>query len=354
LWEKVLLKQGTVLTVPADAGHWFETLRGKGGQPASPLSTTRWSENFLQYDAEITFPSVLRVKAAEKPSEGFRVANTSSSILRDVEVYSPLEGGGGWRVAGVAEVPATKAPPATRPSLSAAIPQEDIVAPAGPATDALKQIFGEINANVKPVDVKVEDKNAATQAATAPTTKPATQPSTKPTTKPIVSASGDELPKDAWREIKIAANSKALPAADAVAPWRQRLKDAGLTAADVEVIVSMLQTHALDPEQLTIVYRIDQAELDRVLPLEVVPLPAKITRVGIAIVKNIDPAQGERIAKLVEQLGNPSWEKREAAQAKLAEMGAGAKPKLTEALKHKDIEVVYRAERLLDSINNPQ
>jgi hypothetical protein len=234
------------------------------------------------------------------------------------------------------------------------VPEVPAVVPAGPATDAIKQICSEINANVKPVDVNVEDHSAATQATTAPTSRPATQPTTKPTTKPTISASGDELPKDAWRDVKIDAKSKPLVAADAVATWRQRLKEAGLTPADVETIVATLQTHALDPEQLTVVYRIDQSELDRVLPLEVVPTPAKVTRVGIAIVKNIDPATGERIARLVEQLGNPSWEKREAAQAKLAEMGAGAKPKLTDALKHKDMEVVYRAERLLDSINNPQ
>ena len=352
LWEKVVMKAGTSLVVPADAGHWFDTLRGAGAAPASPLSTSRWSENFLLYDCEVAYPSVLRVKAADKPLDGYRLANAGSTILRDVEVYAPVEGGGGWRVAGLKELAATKAAPATQPALGGpALPEGPAEVPAGPATEVLKQIFSEVNANVKPVDVKVEDKTAATKATSQATTRPTTQASTQPTTKPVVA---EEIPKDAWRDVKLAGDAKALPVADAVAPWSQRLKDAGLTAADIEVILATLRTHALDPEQLTVVYRIDPSELDRMLPMEVVPMPAKVTRVGIAIVKNIDPAAGERIAKLVEQLGNSDWEKREAAQAKLAELGAGARPKLTEALKHKDVEVVYRAERLLESINNPQ
>jgi hypothetical protein len=352
LWDKVTMKAGTALTVPADAGHWFETLRGAGAAPASPLSTPRWSENFLLYDAEVPYASVLRVKAAEKPTDGYLLANAGSSILRDVEVYAPVEGGG-WRVAGLKELAATKSPSATQPALGQALPDgpADVPAgpadvPAGPATDAIREIFSEINANVKPVDVKIEDKS---KPATQPATKPTTQASTQPTTKPA-----EDVPRDAWRDVKLAADTKALPAADAVAAWAPRLKDAGLTPADVEVILATLRTHALDPEQLTVVYRIDPAEMDRMLPMEIVPMPTKVTRVGIAIVKNIDPAAGERIAKLVEQLGNPDWDKREAAQAKLAELGAGARPKLTEALKHKDVEVVYRVERLLEVINNPQ
>jgi hypothetical protein len=89
------------------------------------------------------------------------------------------------------------------------------------------------------------------------------------------------------------------------------------------------------------------------LPLEVVPSPTKTTRVGLAIVKNADPAAGERIARLIEQLASDDWDQREAAQAKLAQLGAGARPKLSEALKHKDLEVVYRAERLLEALAAP-
>ena len=70
-------------------------------------------------------------------------------------------------------------------------------------------------------------------------------------------------------------------------------------------------------------------------------------------IENADPAAGERIAKLIEQLASGEWDQREAAQAKLAKLGAGARPKLGEALKHKDLEVVYRAERLLEALAAP-
>lgn len=138
-----------------------------------------------------------------------------------------------------------------------------------------------------------------------------------------------------------------------MAGWRERLTAAGLSEADADVILATLRVHALDAEQLTVVYRIEPAELDRLLPLEVVPAPTRVTRVGPAIVKNVDPAAGERIAKLIEQLASDDWDQREAAQSKLAQLGAGAGPKLNEALKHKDLEVVYRAERLLEALAAP-
>jgi hypothetical protein len=272
--------------------------------------------------------------------------------MRDVEVYAPASGG--WRVSGLKELPSSKPQPTTQKSGSAAKP-EKITAPPGPATDAVKQIFAEAIGN-KSIDVTVETGETATIATTKPAKgakRTTSRSSTQPTTKQADSGGGD-VSKDSWSDLAIAADAKALSAEDAVAPWKARLTDAGLTSADVDVVLATLRTQALDDEQLTVVYRMDPAELDKLLPLEVVPLPAKTTRVGIAIVINVDPAAGERIAKLIAQMGDPDWSRREAAYAKLSEIGAGAKPKLTEATKNSDIEIVYRAERLLDAINNPQ
>jgi hypothetical protein len=343
--------------VPADAGSWFETLRRAGDAgAASVISTQRWTERFLMYDVEFPYPNVLKMKAAgsggnDSAAGKYQLANAGAWPMRDVEVYAPASGG--WRVSGLKELPSSKPQPTTQKSGSAATP-EKITAPAGPATDAVKQIFADAIGN-KSIEVTVEHGEKATGATTKPAKRATSRPSTQPTTKPgQADAAGGDVPKDSWRDLAIPGDAKALSAADAVAPWKARLTEAGLTPADVDVVLATLRTQALDDEQLTVVYRMDPAELDKLLPLEVVPLPAKTTRVGIAIVINVDPAAGERIAKLIAQMGDPEWSKREAAYAKLSEIGAGAKPKLTEATKNSDIEIVYRAERLLDAINNPQ
>jgi hypothetical protein len=352
LWEKLALKAGPMQPVPADAGSWFETLRRAGDAgAASVISTQRWTERFLMYDVEFPYPNVLKVKAAGSGNDAtgkYQLANTGAWPIRDVEVYAPASGG--WRVSGLKDLPSSKPQPTTQKSGSTAKP-EKITAPPGPATDAVKQIFADAVGN-KSIDVTVEDGEKATAATTKPAKRATSRPSSQPTTKP--GQADADVSKDSWRDLAIPSDAKALPAEDAVAPWKARLTEAGLTPADVDVVLATLRTQALDDEQLTVVYRIDPAELDKLLPLEVVPLPAKTTRVGIAIVINVDPAAGERIAKLIAQMGDPEWSKREAAYAKLSEIGAGAKPKLTEATKNSDIEIVYRAERLLDAINNPQ
>ena len=57
-----------------------------------------------------------------------------------------------------------------------------------------------------------------------------------------------------------------------------------------------------------------------------------------------------RIAKLVAQLGDREWAKREAAAARLLEIGRPALPALGKALSSPDPEVATRAEALIDGI----
>jgi HEAT repeat protein len=54
------------------------------------------------------------------------------------------------------------------------------------------------------------------------------------------------------------------------------------------------------------------------------------------------------------QLGDDDYQKREEAQAKLAEAGPAAIPYLKEALKNEDLEVRQRAERLLAPLNREE
>ena len=140
-------------------------------------------------------------------------------------------------------------------------------------------------------------------------------------------------------------------AADAVAPWKERLAAAGLPPTDFAVIASVLEKHALDPRRLTVVYRLDPADMDRLLPLEVTPSPRKLVRVGLVVVRNLDPGIANDVDRLIAELGDEDWSKRESAHKQLTEIGPAAKGKLEAALKHKDLEIVWRAERLLQVLS---
>jgi hypothetical protein len=132
--------------------------------------------------------------------------------------------------------------------------------------------------------------------------------------------------------------------------WTPRLLKAGLAQADCDMIVSILAANAFDGPRLTAIYRMDEAELERLMPLEAVPAPGKIIRVGLVIVKNADPALGSELDDLIAQLGDPVWAKREQAYQTLKSMGRAAEPKLTQAESDPDPEIAWRAERLLTEL----
>jgi HEAT repeat protein len=62
------------------------------------------------------------------------------------------------------------------------------------------------------------------------------------------------------------------------------------------------------------------------------------------------PLTDEKIAELIEQLGDDSFERREEATRALVLLGVGAKKQLLAALKHVDLEIRYRAELCLKQI----
>jgi hypothetical protein len=96
----------------------------------------------------------------------------------------------------------------------------------------------------------------------------------------------------------------------------------------------------------------DPAELDRVLPLEIVPQPKKISRIALVIVRGMDPALNAELDALIKQMGDPSWKVRDAATKAIRKLGVRAKTRLEGAANSSDTEVAYRAEQILGSLSN--
>ncbi len=138
-----------------------------------------------------------------------------------------------------------------------------------------------------------------------------------------------------------------------LAEWDALLAAQGLPAAQRKWMIDVLGAHAFDPKQLTLVYRLDSASLDKMLPLDVTPKPDKVVRVALMIARLIDPDLSGRITQLIAQLGDERWTQREAAMKELREMGAAARAALEAAKSNPDVEVAWRAEELIDWLNRP-
>jgi hypothetical protein len=93
----------------------------------------------------------------------------------------------------------------------------------------------------------------------------------------------------------------------------------------------------------------DDAALNTALPLQVLPQPRELHRLGLVICRNIDPFRAELIDALIGQLGDTDWHRREAAQQQLARFGSAAVTQLRAATGNPDPEIAIRAEQLLSA-----
>ena len=309
LWRNVVMSTDAPTLPPLPEKHWLEALRR--GESAY-ITSDRGNERFLLYDVELPYKPPVKLampEGAKGAKEGeavaaYKVGNTSSAPLHNFVIYRPVANGG-WTSGSLALVPGGR----------------------GSATT-----------------------QAATQATTQPSTAPATQAAAvAATTSPATTQSFAAASTQPTIDLPLA------PVASAdqlLEPWREKLAAAGLSPTDLDLILSVIRGQ-LNPRHATVVYQLDPGEFDRLLPLEVIPAPRKTTRVALVIVRNIDPALEGEIDRLIAQLGHDEYGQREDAYKQLAGFGAAAQPKLQAALKHKDLEVVYRAERLIQQITKP-
>ena len=136
-----------------------------------------------------------------------------------------------------------------------------------------------------------------------------------------------------------------------------RLEKSGLHPDEAELLLSMYAAPLLRTEQLLVVIRLPSAALEQLVPLITYPSVKKTVRTGLLVVRNIDPALKDQVGGLIAQLGAESYKEREAAEQRLTTLGRLGIPALKQALASTDIEVVYRAERILlklkESIDPP-
>jgi hypothetical protein len=112
--------------------------------------------------------------------------------------------------------------------------------------------------------------------------------------------------------------------ADGVKTLVGQLKDAGLFEDEAASLATLWTRDLLEGDGVTLFYRLPQEEYERLLPMTLKPAPEKLVRVGLVQHPYCEPGLAERVAKLVKELNDDDFEKREAAQKSLDAMGRAA------------------------------
>jgi hypothetical protein len=319
LWQDLKLgAAGEPQSLPE--GSWLAGLRGGGVSIQS--GTTR--EPFLLYDVELGYPVAMQVTPGKDGT--YSVAHGMDAPLHDLTFYKQASADH-WqtatinslkKAAGYISAPAPAAStPATTTNGGAVIAGGGFTVVAAPA--------------VARAVMAVRGKAASDEPAKTPTVAPA----------PGAKVKGTDVTLGPANETD----------ATVLSPWRAKLAAAGVSTADQEIVLKILAKQALDEKRLTAIYRMDPAELDRILPLEVVPQPKKVSRIALVVVTGIDPAIGDELDQLIKKLGDPAWKNRDVATKEIKKLGVRAKSKLEEAAKDKDTEIAYRAEQLLAALS---
>ena len=133
--------------------------------------------------------------------------------------------------------------------------------------------------------------------------------------------------------------------------YARRLSGQGLREEVVRVILDRYSKSLFEPGELLVLAHLSREAIDDAVLLDVFPPPKKISRTALVVVHGVDPRLQDRARGFVQQLGDASPKARDTAEAKLLALGPVAVPALEDALKNKDVEIVFRAERVLLKLN---
>ena len=135
--------------------------------------------------------------------------------------------------------------------------------------------------------------------------------------------------------------------------YARRLGTQGMRPEVVQVYLDQYGPSFFEPKSLIVLAHLTRDAIDEVVLLDVFPNPKKLVRTAVVVASGVDPRLQDQARVLVQQLGHIASKSREAAESQLYELGPVAVPVLEDALRDKDIEIVFRAERILMRLNRP-
>ena len=135
--------------------------------------------------------------------------------------------------------------------------------------------------------------------------------------------------------------------------YARRLARQGLREEAAQALLDQYSQPLFEPNELIVLAHLSREGLDEAVQLDVFPTPKTLVRTALVVAHGIDPRLQDRARDLVRRLGDPAPRTRDTAESQLFDLGAVAIPALEDALGDKDIEIVFRSERLLMRLNRP-
>ncbi len=135
--------------------------------------------------------------------------------------------------------------------------------------------------------------------------------------------------------------------------YARRLAAQGMRTEVVQTCLDEYGPAFFEPTSLIVLAHLTRDAIDEIVLLDVFPNPKKLVRTAVVVASGVDPRLQDQARVLVRQLGDQAPNAREAAETQLFDLGPVAVPVLEDALKEKDIEIVFRAERILLRLNRP-
>lgn len=321
LWQKLkLVAPSSPPSTAFPATSWLNPLRNAD---RLGIEFDRRTEKFILYDMTVKSPTSIDLEATET---GYKARNLGGSVIHDFTVYRPT-GNGKYRAAYAKEVPglakespkpSNAAPPEAAKPAAAKQPQQGVVA----------QAFEGLAVAIAGQPPRPGNKNAPGGGQPAP-----------------------PPPNSPQHDITWSGPEKSVE--ELIAEWKPLLAAQGLGDAEIAHVQSILKERAFDKDSARVVYRLDPAAIDKLMPMEVSPQPDKIARVWLVIYDGADPEIKTRIANLIAQLGDTSYDKRMEAKAELLKLGPTAVPQLNTEKSNKDAEIAFRVDEILEELQSP-
>ncbi len=129
----------------------------------------------------------------------------------------------------------------------------------------------------------------------------------------------------------------------------EELVKQGLYRKEAAAMVATWNDSYFETPGTRLLYLLPSLMTDEILPLTIEPKPTELTRVLVARVDIITPEQTRELVSHVRDLGDESFDIREAASKKIASYGRFGEPALREAIRAtSDPEIKARAQALLE------
>ena len=133
--------------------------------------------------------------------------------------------------------------------------------------------------------------------------------------------------------------------------FKKSLEDAGLNKDEAQSLVDVWNPGLFHRPGLTLFYRIKQETYDEWIPLDIVPSPEKLVRVGLVVHHHLEPELEQNVTRLISELGSDEYAVRANAEYQLSSIGGAAFESIKMLTDSTDVDTAARARILVKEMD---